>query len=194
MVNHRAINKPAEPRRTVDLTAPFRCAGRSEEDQMFEAQQRFSFAVTVLLLEEVPKSETSIMPDDRGWAECDNPSGLLNSPAEIDVVSRLAIFRIEPADALERPAVKRHITSGNMLGDGIGEQNMIGTARRRRNARLNPISCRRRDVWSAHSGVVAAHECPNQVVEPIDIRHAVRIGIRQHFAFGGGGPRVAGVT
>ena len=39
VINDRPIEKPTEPRRAVNLTAPFRRAGRAEEDQMLEAQQ-----------------------------------------------------------------------------------------------------------------------------------------------------------
>ena len=131
VINDRAINKPAEPRSAVDLTAPFRCAGRAEKDQMFKAQQRFRFAVAVLLFQESAQRKPPIMPDDRGRTERDYPSSLLNSPAEIHVVAGLAIFGIEPTYTFEGPTVKRHVTTGNMLGDCIRKQNMVWSARRR---------------------------------------------------------------
>src|SRR5437867_9437749 len=122
---------------------------------MFKAQQRFRFAVTILLFQESAQREPPVMPDDRGRTEGNDPSSLLNSPAEIHVVAGLAIFGIEPAYTFESPTIKRHVTTGNMLGHFIGKQNMVWSARRRSNARLNPILCRRRDVWSAYSGVIA---------------------------------------
>ena len=194
MVNDRAIHKPAEPRSAVDLTAPFRCAGRAEKDQMFKAQQGFRFAVAVLLFQKSAERKPSIMPDDRGRTERYYPSSLLNSPAEIHVVAGLAIFGIEPAYTFESPTVKRHVTTGNMLGDGIRKQNMVWSTRRRSNARLNPILCRRRDIWSADSGVIATDKCANQVIQPIGVRHAVGIGVGQYFALGSSSPSVAGVT
>ncbi len=163
VVNDRAIHKPAEPRSAVDLTAPLRCAGRAEKDQMFKAQQGFRFAIAVLLFQESAERKPSIMPDDRGRTKRYYPSSLLNSPAEIHVVAGLAIFGIEPAYTFESPTVKRHVTTGNMLGDGIRKQNMVWSTRRRSNARLNPILCRRRDIWSADSGVIATDKCANQV-------------------------------
>src|SRR6516225_9456706 len=113
---------------------------------MFEAQQRFRFAVTILLSQESAKSKTPIMPHDCSWTECDNPSSLLDSPAKIDVISGLAILRMEATRAFKRPAVKSHVTAGNMLGNGISKQNMTWTARRGSNARLNPILRRWRNV------------------------------------------------
>ena len=140
------------------------------------------------------KSKTPVVPHDGSRTESDDPSSLLDSPAKIDVVSGLAIFGIEAARAFERPPVKSHITTGNVLGDCVRKQNMTWTARRRRNARLNPILCWRGDVRSANSGVIAAYECADQIIQPIHVCHAVRIGVGQHFALGTGGPGVASVA
>src|SRR5436305_531 len=122
-----------------------------------------------------------MMPHDRGRTKRDYPSSLLNSPAKIDVITGLAIFGIEPAYSFEGPTVKRHVTTGNMLGDCIRKENMIWSARRPSNTRLNPILCRRRDVWSAYTGVIATDKCANQIVQPINVRHAVGIGVGEYF-------------
>src|SRR4029453_5035568 len=123
-----------------------------------------------------------MVPDDRGGAERNHITGLLEPPAKIDVISRLMIFRIETADALKRPSMKRHVTARNVFGNGIGEQNVTGTAWRRRDTGLNPVLGRRRHVRTAYSGIAAAQESGDQIIEPIDVCHAVRIGISKHFA------------
>src|SRR4029453_9323223 len=161
---------------------------------MFKAQQRLRFAVTVLLFQESAQRKPSVMPDDRGRTERDYPSTLLNSPTEIHVVAGLAIFGIESAHTFEGPTVKCHVTTGNMLGDCVRKQNMVWSARRRSNARLNPILCGGRDVRSAYSGVIAHDKRANQVVQPIGVRHAIGIGVSQYFALGSSYPGVAGVT
>ncbi len=194
VVNHRAVNKPTEARRPVDLAPPFRGASRAKENQMFEAQQRFRFAVTILLFQESAKSKTSVVPHDCSWTECDDPASLLDSPAKIDVIPGLVIFGIEAACAFKCPPVKSHVTSGNVLGDCVSKQNMTWSARCRGNARLDPILCRRRDVRSADSGIIAADKRADQVVQPIDVCHAVRIGVGEHFTFRSRGAGVAGVT
>src|SRR5215467_10154744 len=160
---------------------------------MLEAQQRFRFAVAVLLFDKSTQRKPSIMPDDRRRTERDDPSSLLNSPAKIDVVAGLPIFGIESAYTFEGPTVKCHVTTGNMLGDRIRKQNMVWSSRCRSNACLNPVLCRRRDVWSADAGVIATDKRANQVVEPIGVRHAVRIGVGQDLAFGSSRPSIAGV-
>src|SRR5436190_248538 len=194
VIDNRAVNKPGEARSAVDLTAPFRCAGRAEEDQMFKPQQRFRFAIAVLLFQKSAQRKPSMMPNDGGRAERDYPSSLLNSPAEIHVVAGLAVFRIESTYTFEGPTVKRHVTTGNMLGDCVRKQNMVWSARRCSNAGLNPILCRWRDVRSSYSGVIATDKRANQVVQPIGVCHAVRIGVGQHLALGSSHPGIAGVT
>src|SRR4029453_16001618 len=99
-----------------------------------------------------------MVPDDRGGAERNHITGLLEPPAKIDVISRLMIFRIETADALKRPSMKRHVTSRNVFGNGIGEQNWTGAARRPRETGLDPFLGRRRRVRPAASRISAAQE------------------------------------
>ena len=134
------------------------------------------------------------MPNNCGWTESNDPACLLDAPAEIDVVPRLAIFGIEAAHAFECPAIKRHVTAGNVLGDCISKQDMTRSAGRRCDARLNPILRGWRNVRSADSGVIAAYKRADEIIEPIGICHAVRIRIGKHFAFGSNGPRVTSVT
>src|SRR5438067_1758507 len=96
------------------------------------------------------------MPDNRRRAESDDMPRLLHSPAEIDVVAGLMIFVIETADAFERPAIKGHVTPWNVLGHGVGKQDMAWPAWCGRHTGLDPISCRRRDIRATHSRKVSA--------------------------------------
>ena len=88
----------------------------------------------------------------------------------------------------------RHVTAGNVFGDGVGKQNMAGPARRRCDTSLNPVLCRWRDVRAAYSRIVAAQKGGDQIIEPIDIRHAVGIGVGKNFALRRGGAGIAGVA
>src|SRR5437870_2160878 len=109
---------------------------------MLKAKKRFRFTVAILLFQESAKGKTSIVPDDCGWTESNHPSSLLDSPAKIDIVPRFMVFGIEAAHAFKRPAIKRHVTAGNVLGNCIRKQDMTRTAGCRCNTRLNPILCR----------------------------------------------------
>src|SRR5205085_9191816 len=81
VINDRAINEPTEPRGAVNLTTPFRGPGRAEENQMFESEKRFGFAVTFLLFQKPPKREAAMMPDNRSGTKGDNEARLLQTPA-----------------------------------------------------------------------------------------------------------------
>src|SRR5262245_3631027 len=136
---------------------------------MFEAQQRFRFAVAVLLFDKSTQRESPIMPNDRSRTERDYPTSLLNSPAEIHVVASLAIFGIESAYTFEGPPVKCHVTTGNVLSDGTGTTTLVWSAGRGSKARLNPIWCWRRNFWSADAAVIATAKRANQVIQPIAV-------------------------
>src|SRR6187455_286396 len=107
-----------------------------------------------------------MVPDDGGRAEGDDVAFLLQAPAEIDVVARLAIIDVEAADGLEGPAIKGHVTTRDVLRHGVGEEDVAGAAWRRGHTGLNPVFGRRRNVWTAHPRVVAAHERPDKIVKP----------------------------
>src|SRR3984893_1576377 len=158
VINNRPINEPTEAGRSINLAAPFRRAGWAEENQMFEAQQRFRFAVAVLLFQESAQGEAAMMPYDGGWAESDDATSLLKSPAKIDIVAGVLIFGIDPVDVLKGPSVEGHVTPGNMLRDCVREQNMARPTRRGGDTGLDPILRRRSDVGPAHSGIFVAHQ------------------------------------
>ena len=94
------------------------------------------------------------MPDDRGRTKRDDAARLLQSPAKIDIVAGRVIFGIEAADLLKGPAIKRHITTRNVFGDCVGQQNVTRSARRSRDARLDRILRGRTDVRTANAGVL----------------------------------------
>ena len=125
---------------------------------MLKTQQRFRFAVAILLFQKSPESESAMMPHDCGRAESNDATSLLQSPAKIDIVTGLVVLGIEAANVFKCPPVKRHVTTRNVFGDYVCEQNVAGTARRCCHAGLDPILCRRGHIWSAHSGIITAQQ------------------------------------
>ena len=194
VINNGPVQEPAEARGPVNLAAPFGCAGRAKKNQVLETQKRFRFAVTFLLFQESAQGKAAIVPDQRRGAEPDDTAGLLQTPAEIHIVPGLVIFRVKAADAFKRPAIKSHVTAGNMFCDGIGEEHVTGTTRGRGHAGLDPILRGRRDVRAAHAGEVAGDERADQIVEPVAVGHAIGVGIGEDLALGGSGARVARMT
>ena len=134
------------------------------------------------------------MPNDRRWTEGNDRTGLLKSPAKIDVIACFAVFRIKTAHAFKGPTIERHVTARNMLGDYIGKQHMARSARCRCNAGLNPIFGRRRNIWATDSGIVATQQSTDEVVQPICINHAVRVGVSENFTLRCGGAGIPSVA
>ena len=66
VVNDRTIQKPAEPGRAINLSAPFGRAGRTKKYEMLEPKERFRFAVALLLFEKSADGKAPVMPDHRG--------------------------------------------------------------------------------------------------------------------------------
>src|SRR5207248_11188966 len=141
VINNRPTKKPTAPRRTVTLPAPFRCSGWPEKYEMLETQQRFGFAITFLLFAKRAQGKTTMVPDDGSRAECDHAASLLQPPAKIYVITRRVIFRIEPGDIFESPPPKRHVTTRDVFGDGVGQQDVTRPTGRRGDTRLVPSVC-----------------------------------------------------
>ena len=134
------------------------------------------------------------MPDDRRRTKRDHKTSLLEPPAKIDVIPGFTIFGVEAANALKCPTMERHVTTRNVFRDDVGEQNVAGTARRRCDTGLDPVFCRWRDVRTACSRIATAQKSADQIIEPIDVRHAVGIGIGKHVALRRCGAGITGVT
>ncbi len=182
MIDDRPIDEPTEARRSINLAAPLRCAGWAEENQMFESEERFCFAITVLLSQKGAQSRAAMMPHDGSRVESNDTPGLLQPPAKIDIVASRVILDIEAADLFKCPPVDGHVTAGNVLRDGVGEQNMAGSPRRRSDTGLHPILRGRWDIGPAYSGIFVAHQRANQIIKPVRVRQAVGIGVGEHFS------------
>src|SRR5438105_1647873 len=80
------------------------------------------------------------MPNEGSGTKSDFFSRLLEPPAKIHVVPRRMKDRIEPAHFLERPFVKYHIATRDVLGLAIAEQHWRRAAwrchHRRRHRRI----------------------------------------------------------
>src|SRR6266852_52864 len=172
MINDGAIDEPTESWRTVNLTAPFRSSGRAEENQVFEFMKRSATTVTLLLFQKRAESEAAMMPNNRGRIESDNATGLLQTPTKIDIVAGLMVFGIKTADLFEGPAVKRHVTAGNVFGHRIGEQNVTRSPGGSGHTRLNRILRWRTHVRSAYAraGVAGVTQTEIALVNVTDVR------------------------
>ena len=97
---------------------------------MFTHQQRFGLTIAALLLQILTESRAAIVPDKTRWAEPDLAACLLQAPANIDVVPGPMKNRIETAHVRQGPAVKSHVTTGNMFRLAV-RQHHVGRPPRR---------------------------------------------------------------
>src|SRR5438552_15712951 len=117
---------------------------------MFESEERFGFSITILLSQKGAQSKAAMMPHDSGRVEGNDASGLLQAPAKIDIIAGGVVLDVETADLFKRPPVEGHVTARDMLRDGVGEQNMSWTIRRRRDIGLYQFVLQRRAGSTAY--------------------------------------------
>src|SRR5437667_9768872 len=119
------------------------------------------------------------MPDDCRRTKRNDPAGLLDPPAKIDVVTGFMVLGIETADAFKSPSIKGHVTAGNMLCDCIGKQDMAGPTGRCRDAGSNPILRWWGHVRAANARIIPAYRRTAQGIEPDSLAQDVGIGATQ---------------
>ena len=85
--------------------------------------------------------------------------------------------RIEPANLLQRPLVKRHVAARNVLRLAVGQHDVRRAARRNHDRRRHQRVLRRQEVGAAHARKSAPQQPARQIVEPVLVRPA--IGVRE---------------
>ena len=98
------------------------------------------------------------MPDDRSGTESNHVAVLLQAPAKIDVISGFAKLGIKTAHGVKGPAVKGHVTSRDVLGDGIGQEDVARTAGRPCDTSLDQSLSGRRNVRATYSRIISADQ------------------------------------
>src|SRR5215207_6678844 len=88
----------------------------------FPLQQRFGLAVALLLLPVSSDRVAAVVPDQRRRIEAEGPPPLLESPADIHVVTRHPESRVEAADRLELVFPEGHIAARNVFGYIVRQQ------------------------------------------------------------------------
>src|SRR5262245_12772626 len=137
-IDDRIAPAEALQRGAVENAAPFAVAAPVELLRVLELKECFRFAITGLLAQIGAHVLSAVMPDKRAGRKSDPVAGLLQSPANIHVIARLAVMRIEAVDRLQNVAAKGHVATGNVLGLLIALQHMGGLTRRGRHAGGQP--------------------------------------------------------
>src|SRR5262245_5157651 len=124
---------------------------------MLEIQLRLSFTVATLLIEISAHSITAEVPHHRGRAKPDLIPLVLQSPAQVDIVSSRAEHRVESANLFQSRLPERHIATGNMFSNFVVEQNVRWSSRRHRYGRRDECIFRRREIRPSNRGTTRTH-------------------------------------
>src|ERR1051325_1614592 len=95
VIDDRPLENQTLERSAVEHSPPDAMPVAVEFLRMLESQQRFRLSVTRLLAKIGRWGLTSVMPNKGSGGEGDPITRLLQSPANVDVVSRLAKLRIK---------------------------------------------------------------------------------------------------
>ena len=191
MVDDLPLQGHTQLRRGVNAAAPDAAAEKVEILRVLAHQQGFRFAVAGLLLQVSADRGTPVVPDKTGVTESELAASLLQTPADIHVVTRRAKHRIEPADFLQRPFVKHHVAAGNVLGLTVGQHDVGRSAGRDHHRRGHKRIIWRQKIVSAHADEFTAQKIVDQVVEPVFVGAAVGVRERNDLTRGCGDTGVA---
>jgi len=122
-----------------------------------------------------------MVPDQRRGRVANLVSRIEEAPADVHVVARLAELLVESAHCQQRLAPEGHIATRDVLGEAVVEHDVTRPARAGRDAPRYLAVLRGRDVRAAnHLHLLAAHFV-DEVVQPVLVGNAVRVGVSKDF-------------
>ena len=149
---------------------------------MIPHQLRLRLAVPHLLPPVGADAAAVAVPDERRRREADRQAARLQPPADIDVVPRRVVRRIEAADRPQGVTPVRHVAARDMFRGPFVNQHVRRSARCARDALRQPRIVLRHDVRTARASHVGAQERLNEVGQPGGIDFDVGVGIGDHLA------------
>src|SRR5215467_6081963 len=96
------------------------------------------------------------MPDNGGGAEADRVSGVLQAPADVDIIAGRAINRVKAPELQQCIAPEGHVAARNVLRNLVADQYMGRPAGCHRNRSRDEIILGRWEIGSA-TGYQATH-------------------------------------
>src|SRR5438309_7516018 len=113
---------------TVESASPGKMTGGVVLLRPFPFEQSLCLAVVLLLLPVRAYRVAAMMPDHGSRTEAQFPAALLQTPADIDIVTGNTEKGIKATDGLKARFTKGHIAAWNMFRLLVGEQDMNRTA------------------------------------------------------------------
>ena len=133
------------------------------------------------------------MPDEGPGIKAELHSGVLQPPAEVDVIAGGVEAGVEAAEFLERTFAHHQIAARQMFGGGVVEHHMTGSARCGADHGLPPVRGALRQVGSADCSVIrVGFKEVVDALQPVAIGLAVIVGIGEDLGLGPLCARVAG--
>ncbi len=112
-------------------------------------------------------------------------------PAEVHIIARRRVDRIEPPEILEDLLPERHVATWHVFGAVVGDQDVHGSARGPgHHMRADYVSFRR-EIGSSHASHLRTVEAEREIVRPLHTWISVTIEIGNHIAVGLADPFVA---
>src|SRR5439155_10209555 len=122
------------------------------------------------------------MPHKRAGTKADFVTRLLQTPAEVHVVSSTPEYGIELSNFGEGPLVESHVAPGNVLRLSIREHNMRWPSGRCHHRGRHSRIFGWQKIRSSNAGIFTGREFACQIIQPVLIRTAVRISESHDFA------------
>jgi hypothetical protein len=182
MIDDWRPHRYADARGRVNATMPLAATEPVKVLWVTTHEEGFRFAVAVLLFHVIAHRGATVMPHKSRRREAEGVALLLEPPADIDIIACLPKNRVEPADLFECPFIEGHVAAGNVFGYAIGEHHVRGAARRDHDRSGDPGIFRRQKIVTADAGEFAVEQAAHEIVEPVFVRAAVRVGKRNDFA------------
>ncbi len=182
MINNWRVQEESRDRSRIDSAPPDAAAPETEIFRMFSDQDGLGFTIAALLLQVRANSRAAIMPDETGRTEANFAAGLFQTPAKIHIVSGLPENRIEPVDLFQRPLVKSHVATGNVLRLPVGQHYMSRAAGRSHHRAGNQRIFGRQKIRPANADKSAVQQIAHKVIKPVFVGAAISVGESHNLA------------
>ena len=148
----------------------------------FFSEECLGFRICLLLLPIGANGSPPVVPNHRGWAEPQAPATLLQTPADIDIVSSHPKARIKTSDCAKPVQTEGHIAARDVFGNLVCEEDMHrSTGRVRYGIRDQSVSGRRY-IRTTDPNVICAQEARCKKLEPIGVWIGIIVNVGDDLA------------
>ncbi len=152
----------------------------------------FPLAIADLLVPVRFHARAAVVPHERRRRESDAQPLGLQPPADIDVVARAEVDRVEAVDRQQRVPAERHIAARDVLCDAVVEHHVGGPPGGARDALRHPRVFLWHDVGPARASNVGREHRLDEVRQPVGVDPGICVGVGDDLTGCGGEADVAG--